>query len=114
VASASSDQAYDSVQSATHSITHALYSLSDASATAIASDTTAAAADTAVHTAQRYTGWFSTLSDYLEAVLGYLQVRETVTWLWFQLYCSALLHHYAATLATCYALNHVCCVMCDL
>ncbi|DBB18364.1 hypothetical protein WJX82_008950 [Trebouxia sp. C0006] len=72
-ASASSDAAEHSLHSASHSITHALYSLSDASITAAASDATAAATDTAVHTAQRYTGWFSTLADYLEGILGYLQ-----------------------------------------
>ncbi len=73
-ASASSDAAEHVLHSASHSITHALYSLSDASITAAASDATAAATDTAVHTAQRYTGWFSTLADYLEGILGYLQV----------------------------------------
>ncbi|KAA6418823.1 MAG: inner membrane PPF- chloroplastic-like [Trebouxia sp. A1-2] len=72
-ASASPDDAEHSLHSASHSITHALYSLSDTSITATASDATAAAADTAVHTAQRYTGWFSTLADYLEGILGYLQ-----------------------------------------
>lgn len=71
--STSSDQAQQSLHSATDSITQALYSLSEASASAAVSDTTAAATDTAVHTAQRYTGWFSTLADYLEGILGYLQ-----------------------------------------
>ena len=86
-AHASSEQVQQSLQLATHQITQVLYSLSDASATAIANDATAAAsdataaaseaADAAVQTATRYTGWFSTLADALEKVLGYLQVQHT-------------------------------------
>lgn len=72
-ASASSDQASQSLAAAQHSVAQLLYTLSDVSATAAASDAATAATDAATYTAKRYTGWFSTLADYLETVLNYLQ-----------------------------------------
>ena len=74
-ASASSEQASLSLAAAQHSVSQLLYTLSDVSATAAASDAATTAADVAEHTAKRYSGWFSTLADYLETLLNYLQAR---------------------------------------
>lgn len=73
---ATADQASQSLESAHHSISQLLYALSDASATAAASDAAAVATVVATTTAKRYTGWFSTLADYLETVLNYLQASS--------------------------------------
>lgn len=72
-ASAGPEYGSQSLAAAEHNISQLLYTLSDLSATAAASDAAAAATDVAAHTAKRYTGWFSTLADYLETVLNYLQ-----------------------------------------
>lgn len=66
---------------AVDSTTQLLYSLADASTAVAASDpTTAAAIDTATQAGQRYTGWFRTVADSLETVLGYLQVGDAYYW----------------------------------